>query len=68
MDSKKNSNTEDTSPQHGETVEVVEAKDLVSVNDADCQHDMMHRDYTETDFIAFVCDNPNCGIVKLFDK
>lgn len=72
MDKKPNSKNEATSRvdtvHGGELVEAIAQSSVVSVNDANCKHDMMHRDLTETDFIAFVCDNPNCGIVKLYDK
>lgn len=50
----------------GENVEEIEKVELM--NDPECIHEQMHRDYTETDFIAFVCDNPKCGMVKLFNK
>lgn len=52
----------------GEVVETIDPKHFVSVHDSGCKHDSIHRDYSEKDFIAFVCDNPNCAIVKLFDK
>lgn len=50
----------------GENVEEIEKPELI--NEPDCPHENMTRDLTETDFIAFVCDNPKCGIVKLFNK
>ena len=50
---------------HGGTnVEEIETLELI--NDPTCKHISMSRDYTETDFIAFVCDNPKCGMVKLY--
>lgn len=50
----------------GDLVEEIETP--TPVNEATCPHTHMSRDYSETDFIAFVCDNPNCGVVALFDK
>lgn len=52
----------------GELVEAVAPEELESVNDAECKHEKLVRDETETDFNAFVCANPNCGVVVLFDK
>lgn len=50
----------------GDNVEEIETPELM--NDPSCPHTNMVRDYTETDFIAFVCDNPKCGIVKLYNQ
>lgn len=47
---------------------VEEISTVVPVNDPSCKHVSWTLDPTETDFIAYVCDNPNCGIVKLYDK
>lgn len=52
----------------GKVVESVSLDELVSVNDADCQHLRLVRDASETEFNAFMCANPNCAIVMLYDK
>lgn len=52
----------------GELVDAIAPEELISVNDADCKHEKLVRDETETDFIAFMCANPNCGEVMLYDK
>ena len=52
---------------HGGTnVEEIEIPELM--NEPECPHTNMVRDYTETEFIAFMCDNPKCGILKLYNK
>lgn len=48
----------------GENVEEIETPELM--NDPACPHTSMSRDPSEKDFIAFVCDNPKCGVVKLY--
>lgn len=48
----------------GDNVEEIDTLELI--NDPTCKHISMSRDYTEKDFIAFVCDNPKCGMVKLY--
>lgn len=54
---------------HGGTiVESVAPGDLDSFNDADCKHEKLVRDESETDFNAFMCANPNCNEVMLYDK
>lgn len=50
----------------GENVEEVE--NVVLINEPDCPHTSMTLDPTETDFIAYVCDNPKCAMVKLYNK
>lgn len=50
----------------GENVEEIDT--LIRINEPDCPHTSMSRDHSETEFIAFICDNPQCGIVKLFNK
>lgn len=52
----------------GELVEAIAPEELESVNDAGCKHENLTRDHSETDFVAFMCDNPKCGVVVLFDK
>ena len=49
----------------GDNIEEIITPELM--NEPECQHPNMVRDYSETEFIAFVCDNPKCGIVKLFN-
>lgn len=50
----------------GVNVEEVETPELM--NEPQCTHPNMVRDHSETEFIAFQCDNPKCAIVALFDK
>lgn len=50
----------------GVNVEEIVTPELM--NEPECEHKNMVRDASETEFIAFVCDNPRCGIVKLFNK
>lgn len=50
----------------GDVVEEIDKP--TPINQPGCPHTNMSRDYTETDFIAFMCDNPKCGVVALFDK
>ena len=57
-----------SSAHGGELVKAVSDEELVSFNDADCKHVTLVRDPEETEFIAFVCANPNCNEVVLFDK
>ena len=52
----------------GELVEAIAPGDLTSFNDADCKHEKLVIDPTETDFKAFMCANPNCNEVMLYDK
>lgn len=52
----------------GKLVEAVAPEDLESMNDADCKHEKLIRDASETDFNAFMCANPNCNEVMLYDK
>lgn len=54
---------------HGGTVvEAIAPEELESFNDADCKHESLTRDPTETEFNAFICDNKNCHEVILFSK
>ena len=52
----------------GNLVEAVAPEELVPMNDATCKHEGAIRDFSEKDFIAFKCANPECGEVRLFDK
>lgn len=52
----------------GETVHSVAPEDLESFNDANCKHPNLVRDPTETEFNAFVCDNPDCNEVVVYNK
>lgn len=52
----------------GQTVESIAPEDLESFNDADCKHENLTRDPTETEYNAFTCDNKNCNEVVIFDK
>lgn len=52
----------------GELVEAIAPEELESFNDADCKHEQLIRDESETEFNAFFCANPKCNEVVLFDK
>lgn len=52
----------------GEIVEAIAPEELELINDPECKHETLVRDETETEFNAFVCANPDCGIVALYDK
>lgn len=52
----------------GEMVEAIAQEDLESFNDADCKHQTLILDPSETEFRAFVCANPKCSEVVLFKK
>jgi len=52
----------------GETVESVSPDDLESFNDANCKHEMLVRDESETEFNAFVCANALCNEVVVYNK
>jgi hypothetical protein len=52
----------------GEIVEAIAPKELELMNDPNCKHENMTRDPSETDFNAFICDNPKCGIIAILDK
>lgn len=52
----------------GQTVESIAPEDLESFNDAECKHEKLIRDDTETEWNAFICANPKCNEVVLFDK
>lgn len=52
----------------GELVEAIAPEELESFNDADCKHNTLVRDASETEYNAFICANPKCNEVVLFDK
>lgn len=52
----------------GNMVEAIAPEELEPMNEPNCPHTTATRDHSETDFIAFVCDNPKCGLVVLYDK
>lgn len=52
----------------GELLEAVAPEDLESFNDANCKHVTLVRDASETEFNAFMCANPDCNIIVLYDK
>lgn len=52
----------------GQVVEAVTPEELELMNDPECQHERLVRDPSETEFNAFVCANPDCGIVAIYDK
>lgn len=57
------------SKEHGGVlVEAVAPEDLESFNDANCKHENLVRDPTETEWNAFTCANEKCNEVVLFDK
>lgn len=57
-----------TKTHGGELVEAIAPEDLESFNDADCKHEKLIRDPSETDFNAFACANPKCNEVVLYNK
>lgn len=55
--------------QHGgELVEAISPDDLEVMNDPECKHENMVLDPTETLGTAYVCANPKCGIVAIYNK
>lgn len=52
----------------GQTVESISPENLESFNDSECKHEKLVRDESETDFVAFMCANPLCNEVMLYDK
>ena len=52
----------------GETVEAIALTDLESFNDADCKHDNLVRDPSETEWNAFICANMKCNEIAIFEK
>jgi len=57
-----------TAKHGGKVVETVSKDELISVNDSDCKHKNLVRDPSETEWNAFMCDNPNCAIIVIFDR
>lgn len=52
----------------GEVVEAIAPEEVELMNEPDCKHKTLVRDPSETEFNAFICTNPKCGVVVLFDK
>lgn len=52
----------------GKVVETISPDQLESFNDANCKHELLVRDETETDFNAFACANPACNEIVLYDR
>lgn len=52
----------------GELVEAISPDDLELMNDPECKHKTMVLDPTETLGTAYVCANPKCGIVAIYNK
>lgn len=52
----------------GEVVEAIAPEEVELMNDPECKHVELVRDESETDFNGFICANPRCGIVVLFEK
>lgn len=57
-----------TKKHGGKVVESIAPEDMISVHDSDCKHESLTRDPTEKQWNAFICDNPNCAIVVIYDK
>lgn len=57
-----------TKTHGGQIVQAIAPEELESFNDAECKHEKLVRDESETEFNAFVCANPKCGEVVLFNK
>lgn len=49
----------------GHVVEEIERPE--PMNNPGCEHNWV-LDPTETDFIAYMCDKPDCGNVLIYDK
>lgn len=52
----------------GELVEAIAPSELESFNDPNCKHERLVRDPSETEFNAFVCANPDCNEVVVYNK
>lgn len=52
----------------GLPVESIAPEDLEPMNDAECKHERLIRDETETEWNAFACANEKCNEVVLFNK
>lgn len=57
-----------TAKHGGKVVESISEDELISVNDSECKHKSLTRDPTEKQWNAFICDNPNCAVVVIYDK
>ena len=57
-----------TKTHGGKLVEAVAPEELQSFNDADCKHEKLVKDESETDFNAFICANPSCNEVFIHGK
>lgn len=57
-----------TAKHGGKVVETVSKDELVSFNDSECKHVTLIRDPSETEFNAFMCSNPNCAVVVIYEK
>lgn len=57
-----------TKAHGGEIVEAIAPEDLESFNDAECRHERLIRDESETEWNAFMCANSKCNEVVLFSK
>ena len=52
----------------GVVVESVAPEELESFNDANCKHELLVRDESETEFNAFICANEACNEVVVYNK
>lgn len=52
----------------GELVEAISTDDLEVMNDPECTHEVMLPDESEDLGSAYVCANPKCGIVAIYNK
>ena len=68
VESLKKSPDKVTAKHGGKVVETISEDELISVQDSNCKHEKLVRDPSEDEFNAFMCANPNCGVVVLFDK
>lgn len=57
-----------TAKHGGKVVETIAPEDILPVHDSECKHENLVRDPSETEFNAFMCANPDCAVVVLFDK
>lgn len=57
-----------TKSHGGQLVEAVAPEELESMNDADCKHEKIVRDESETEFMAFICANPKCNEVFMYGE
>lgn len=52
----------------GELVEAIAPEEVEPMNDPDCKHKTLVRDPSETEFNAFICSNPKCARIVLYDR